>query len=1650
MFLGLPGGRRDGSDGGTSASPLRQTSLILFGFVTTVGVLMAGGCVETVPPVPDLRGISIAGPQMVPEGGIGNFAATAMFVDGSTQDVTATAVWSITLGPGTIDASGVYTAPATVSGETPVRVQASYAGMGVTESASMDFNVVTTMGEAKNLEIAGPDTVAEGGTASFISTASTDEGLSRDVTGNTRWEILSGPGEISPSGLYRAPSTVSADTPVTIGATYSEGDQAYTAKALSLESQKSLTIVRGQKARPTGLAVTGTTVLGEGATESYQATVTYEGGGSADVTLNVVWSISSGPGTITTAGAYTAPEVSGETPVTIRASYQERNATVDASLDLIVMDDAAPAPASLTITGPEAVKAGGSSAYRVTATFTDGATADVTEKASWTVASGPGAVDEGGVYTAPAALDGATAAMLQVSYAQNGVSLTAEKSITLTNGTAGLDHVMIGGATTVNEAGEARYIATAHYADGTTADVTGQAVWTLVAGPGSMGADGRYTAPDVVTADTAVTIQAGYSEGGIGKQGTLRITVANTIRILEGLTLDGPVEIDEGGTGEFSLKATYDDGGTSDVASKANWSVVEGSGAFIRPGVYSALASLTADQAVKVQAAYAENNVTKQAAKSFAVRNTRKELVAVQIAGPDTVAAGASANYQAVATYDDQTTTDVTGAAEWSVTSGPGQISAGVYQTPTDVASDVSVIIAAEYVEDAASVQGDKKVAVKAASALLSEDFESYADGASPTNWLDTDVQSSLTRSDGIFAVHDVGGTMAFGTPGVFSDAHAHYVAGGSESWSNYEVTGRMMTTTTDGSLGVTFYSDYPNSDTYYRLRRFAGTSFHVSPHPNGDQMSGGVTDTQVTPQPNVWYRYRVQVISLANQTVVKAKVWADGENEPTAWQADCYDSRSARRTAGKVGLWCGLHEGKYWDDFQVRSLGDAGENNPPTANAGPDQTVSDSGGNGSEQVTLDGSGSNDPDGDIVSYVWREGTNQIATGPNPTVTLTNGAHTITLTVTDDGGLTASDSVSVTVSATTNQLPTANAGPDRTVTDTDDNGSQQVTLDGSGSSDSDGSIAGYVWRKGTTQIATGARPSVTLSVGTHTITLEVTDDRGGKDLDTVVITVVPPQSAGSWTPPIGIPAPSFGIEQSHTMYANATFDFGSGPQPYRNAGNGPYTHYVDCTHSAATDTSNPYGSPTKPRRTIPLNLAPGSVVEIHGGPYTYTNFLGSRLGLTGRGTASKPIFVRGFSAANLPVFTGETVIKASYLILENVKFDAVGGRLGNMSIRAPSDHVAVRHCENTNFAPTSWCGVWATAVGSEATPYVDTNDDIVFYDNKIYYNGNWRDDHENGIQSIIIQSGTNRVWVVDNELHHNGEDGVQVYHGGGRANPASHVYIGRNVIHHNGENAIDIKQASDVIISQNEVYGFYPTDYPDSGSDGAAIVVHYDPTHIWMLYNHVYDCTIGIRVNGAIDAHLIGNVMHDIHHYANDAYDPYSAWSAGSAVISWATPLLELVGNTIYNCDAGLLYPGGGQLKVRMANNIIANIAEPAYHIGIVVSDVANLSEMHHNLIWQSGSLGTRIRWGGTTYSLAAFKAAFANQGEGCIEADPKFVNAGADDYHLQSTSPAVDKGCTVNVYTTFRNLYGLDIQVDCEGRSRPAGAACDMGAYECR
>ena len=179
-----------------------------------------------------------------------------------------------------------------------------------------------------------------------------------------------------------------------------------------------------------------------------------------------------------------------------------------------------------------------------------------------------------------------------------------------------------------------------------------------------------------------------------------------------------------------------------------------------------------------------------------------------------------------------------------------------------------------------------------------------------------------------------------------------------------------------------------------------------------------------------------------------------------------------------------------------------------PIADAGSNQSVT-----AGQNVTLDGSGSRDTDGSIASYIWSQAGSQIGTGVSPVIrNLAAGNYAISLLVTDNEGATDTDTVVVTV----NEAQSGNASP---IADAGSNHSIQqgevVTLNATGSSDSDGNITGYVWRENNTIVARGAIASLNgLTEGDYTIQLTVTDNDGATDTDTVLVTV-------SAAPPAGV-------------------------------------------------------------------------------------------------------------------------------------------------------------------------------------------------------------------------------------------------------------------------------------------------------------------------------------------------------------------------------------------------------------------------------------------------------------------------------------------------------------------------------------------------
>ncbi|MCP4411978.1 MAG: hypothetical protein GY808_05335, partial [Gammaproteobacteria bacterium] len=85
-------------------------------------------------------------------------------------------------------------------------------------------------------------------------------------------------------------------------------------------------------------------------------------------------------------------------------------------------------------------------------------------------------------------------------------------------------------------------------------------------------------------------------------------------------------------------------------------------------------------------------------------------------------------------------------------------------------------------------------------------------------------------------------------------------------------------------------------------------------------------------------------------------------------------------------------------------------------------------------------------------------------------------------------------------------PIANAGSSIIKIDNDNNGTEKILLDATGSIDFDGTISSYSWVSEETEISTEPTVSFDFEIGTHRITLIVTDNDGYSDEDQIDIMI----------------------------------------------------------------------------------------------------------------------------------------------------------------------------------------------------------------------------------------------------------------------------------------------------------------------------------------------------------------------------------------------------------------------------------------------------------------------------------------------------------------------------------------------------------------
>jgi hypothetical protein len=300
---------------------------------------------------------------------------TPTVILGATQQLTATirgssntaATWS-TPGPGTVNSSGLYSAPATLTTPATATVTAtSQADNTKSDAATITIPAVTVSVTPQ------VSAIILGATQQF--TATVGNATNTAVT----WS-LTGPGTLSSTGLYSAPGMLATPATASVKAT-SQADPS-----------KSMTITFNIPAVTVAvLPKTASVILG--ATQQFIATVTNA------MNISVTWKVT-GPGSISATGLYSAPAtLTTPATATITATSVADPSKSDSATITI--------PAVSVSVSPPNISLDGGQTQQYTATATNA----INQAVTWSV-SGLGSINSQGLYSAPAIVPNQTTATI--------------------------------------------------------------------------------------------------------------------------------------------------------------------------------------------------------------------------------------------------------------------------------------------------------------------------------------------------------------------------------------------------------------------------------------------------------------------------------------------------------------------------------------------------------------------------------------------------------------------------------------------------------------------------------------------------------------------------------------------------------------------------------------------------------------------------------------------------------------------------------------------------------------------------------------------------------------------------------------------------------------------------------------------------------------------------------------------------------------------------------------------------------------------------------------------------------------------------------------------------------------------------------------
>ncbi len=462
--------------------------------------------------------------------------------------VTGTAntavTWSIQPGTGTISNSGLYTAPGNIAAPLVVLVVAA----SVADPTKFAFATVK-LNPPVTVTVSPPTAAVLAGQSQQFRAAVTG-------TGNTAvvWTISPIAGSISSSGLYTAPSEVSAPDTVTVTATsVADPTQSSTAKL-------TLSTTLGISVSPVSVG------LASGESQQFSATVT----GSSDTA--VTWTVTPNVGAISASGLYTAPSpITRQQVVTVTArstADSTKTATATVTLNPTV---------AITVSPPGATLTAGESQE-----FTAAVTGTTNTAVIWTINPAVGSISIAGVYTAPGFI--ATQQTVTVTATSVADSTKAATAAVTLNPTI---TVTVSPPEATLTAGQSRQFTAAVAGTSNTA-----VTWEITPNVGTISDTGLYTAPAVIAAQQVVTVRA-TSVADSTRSGTATVTINPPVTV----SVTPPaVTLSAGESQQFSATVT----GSANNA--VVWSISPNTGTISTGGLYTAPSPVATQQTVTVTA----------------------------------------------------------------------------------------------------------------------------------------------------------------------------------------------------------------------------------------------------------------------------------------------------------------------------------------------------------------------------------------------------------------------------------------------------------------------------------------------------------------------------------------------------------------------------------------------------------------------------------------------------------------------------------------------------------------------------------------------------------------------------------------------------------------------------------------------------------------------------------------------------------------------------------------------------------------------------------------------------------------------------------------------------------------------------------------